>query len=463
MKRAFRAASVALVTACQGVPTAAPRGQIVLYVDTDSPVVSSDGVVPAVDRTQPLFDHVRFDVTPSQAGEACGDCTNDFAVDADAFTSDAVSVGVAPPAGESGWSVRVRLYKLTFVGSDGQPEPISALDATFALPAVSADGIARLAATLSTSGVGQSLGTGTPLETTPWTPGASRVGTWRGAARTPCSSGPPVGMVCVPGGAFWMGDVAGDAPTGTSPGWHRLVVLSPFFLDAAEMTVRAARSLGGGASGIGPWTGQTTGDDPSDWCTFTAAPGPRDALPVSCVEQPTARALCQAAGGDLPSEAQLEYVMGGLRDQPFVWGTDPPACIDAVWGRNGGGSANATGEPEVCLPSSVALGSIGGPEAAGWGKADRLVLPTGTLLDLNGNLGEWTLDLYQDQTESFWVGAGALVDPVCKQAGAQGMLVTTRGGSWGDGGTELEAPRRTPTGPGYTYGDVGLRCARPGI
>jgi hypothetical protein len=31
--------------------------------------------------------------------------------------------------------------------------------------------------------------------------------------------------------------------TGAMPGWHRLVVLSPFFLDATEMTVAHARSL----------------------------------------------------------------------------------------------------------------------------------------------------------------------------------------------------------------------------
>jgi formylglycine-generating enzyme required for sulfatase activity len=460
VKRPLGAVAIALLGAC-GDTGSPPLGQLVVYVDTDAPVVSADGVAPPPDQPQGLFDHVRFDVTSPDPAAQCSTCANDFAVDADAFQRSAVSIGILLPPKQGGWSLRVRLYRFAFAGADGEPDVGSTLDATFALPPVADTGVVEWTAQLTTDSVGEPLGIDGAPALSPGRPPGSSVGTWPGAVRAACTGDAPAGMVCVPGGAFWMGDGLGDRPAGTITGWHRLVVLSPFFLDASEMTVARARVLNASALGVVPWSGGDAGSSGDDWCTFTPSPGSRDTLPLSCVAQTVARAICRRLGGDLPTEAQLEYAMGGLRGQPFVWGADSPECTDAVWGRNGVGVSNQF-SPQTCLTYATALPKLGAPEAPGWGRRDRLELPTGTLLDLTGNLGEWTRDVYAEPSEACWSGAGAMNDPVCATQGAQGEVYTTRGGSWHDGGTLLEAAARRPVDPTQSLPDVGFRCAQPG-
>src|SRR5262249_20789067 len=65
------------------------------------------------------------------------------------------------------------------------------------------------------------------------------VGTWPLAGPVPGARPPEARMVCVPGGAFLMGDVSSifvaSSELATVP--ERVVVLSPFAMDAQEMTV----------------------------------------------------------------------------------------------------------------------------------------------------------------------------------------------------------------------------------
>src|SRR6185436_82728 len=88
---------------------------------------------------------------------------------------------------------------------------------------------------LPTDAVGRPIGTlDDPIPADLRAPGISAVGTWPGARRVPCQGMANPGEVCVPGGAFWMGNPllsVGDATR------QRLVVLSPFFIDSAEVTV----------------------------------------------------------------------------------------------------------------------------------------------------------------------------------------------------------------------------------
>jgi formylglycine-generating enzyme required for sulfatase activity len=269
-------------------------------------------------------------------------------------------------------------------------------------------------------------------------------------------------MVCVPGGGFWMGSAAEDVTQGTIPNWHRLVQLSPFFVDATEITVATARA----ALGANPpelpqaWSGNSDGSTILDWCTFTPAPGPRDAVPINCLRASVAHDLCVAIhpGGDLPTEAQLEYLVGGLRMRPFVWGTELPGCGDAVWGRNGYGIL-ALYEPNVCLGLAQALRPLGGPEVPGAGRRDLLALPGGTVVDLVGNLEEWARDFYQTQDDECWAPQGVVPDPFCATPSkALGPLGVVKGGGWSLGGSQLEAPRRESDAPNIVSPDIGFRC-----
>jgi formylglycine-generating enzyme required for sulfatase activity len=436
-------------------PLAPAQGHILLHVDTDAPVDTGSREA-TIDQPLPLFDRLRFDILRPN-GEACAGCTNEFSVTTDAFTSKNVSIDVPLPPGEAGWKARVRLYPLDFAGADGEPDPATAIDVTVPLPAVDVTGEIEASIVLHTDDVGKPR----TIAAVPRPPPDSIVGTWEGAKRPDCGGATHAGMVCVPGGAFWMGSPPDDHVPGTVPGWHRLVVLSPFFLDATEMTVARARPTIEAKNYIlFVWSGDTTGNVLEDWCSYTHAPGPRDALPVNCIDPMKARSICSDLGGVLPTEAQLEYVMGGLAMKRFVWGMDLPLCGDAVWGRNGVGVFKSI-DPSMCLPDAMALGTLGGFEKPGTGKRDVLALD-GTIVDLTGNVAEWSSDWYQPYSGDCWSADGVLVDPQCQTENAKnGNQIAERGGSWGSGGVSLEAASRRSSISNGLSPYTGFRCARP--
>jgi len=461
-------ALIAAVGACHQTPPAAPpAGQVVLHVDTDAPIAPQAPGPPSSATPLPLFDRVRFDVYGPGASSACDGCTNEFTVTSDAFAQGAVSVGIAIPVGADGWTARVRMFPLALALPDGEPNPDTTVDVTVALPVLAADGVVDLTVVLETANAGQAPGKNPAVQPVPGLPGPSAVGTWSGAQRVGCTGSAPAGMVCVPGGAFWMGSSGDDFSQNNIPGWHRLVVLSPFFLDETELTVQGARpaiQASAGADEPITWTGSSAGTQAPDWCTYTDMPGPRDALPINCIDPIRAHEICAALvpKGDLPTEAQLEYVMGGLSMQPFAWGPEQPLCPDAVWGRNGFGFL-AMAEPDTCLSYSKALGTLGGPEVPGTGRLDVLALPGGNIVDLTGNVSEWARDWFQFQSDECWSPPGVRKDPFCgTPSKALGKQEVNRGGGWGTGGTGLEATERQYTYFGGVSPYNGFRCMAPG-
>jgi formylglycine-generating enzyme len=457
-----RLALLVALAACSNGVVAPPRGQILLTIDTDAPIAEPNSGPLPIDQPQPLFDRVRVDVLGS-SDALCDRCSNDFPIDAAALRSLRVSVGIVPAPGVTGVRARVRLYVSRF-SSLGEPNPDSTIDAVVSLPTVAEDGIIPVTVLLLTDNVGLPASVDAPVAPLAGTPSRSMVGTWGPAARVVCNESvqAQAGEVCIPGGAYWMGSDNKELLDQVGSTWHRLAVLSPFYMDSTEVTAGTFRASG--LTPDGAWSGGTAGTDYHDWCTVDFNPSPRDVLPANCIGHESALAFCRMKGATLPSEAQFEYVASGLRSSRFSWGSDDPTCADAVWGRAGFGIwMNA--EPEQCLPTAQALGKLGGPERPGFGLLDHVDLPAGgSVYDLAGNVSEWVLDSFQSQTEPYWAQQGVLTDPLCTEpTKLSSLTLSTRGGDWSSGGQALAAAARNQV-PGFAGGNSevsGFRCVRP--
>lgn len=453
-----------------------PTGQVRLFVDTDAPVPTAPDELAVSDGAIALFDTLVVDVYEPDADAPCEGCTRAFAVDEQQLRDAELSFGIPAAPEVDGYVVRLRLYAAssTLTGEVAEPNeqgpPLSVIDRWVSLPAVSEEGIVDVNVLLGTDQVGLPVGSRqAPVQVERGPVASSRVGSWPGAEPVPCAGVAEPGEVCVAGGAFWMGHPRAIG-TGIGDAWNRprLVKLSPFYLDQQEVTVaewRAYEPTGGPEATA--WSGGSSGNALLDYCTFTVDPGPRDALPMACVTVEGARAYCQAQGKDLPTEAQLEYVASGLRSRLFVWGSDEPACEDAVLRRYGYGIFLDLGLAG-CLPEAPP----GGAEVVGGmledKRRDRLSLPGGDIYDLVGNVSEWALDRWNRQSEPCWSMGGVYVDPVCLQdSPLDGSFPVFRLGSFAVGSRQAIAAARSfidsqvaKNGNGI---DLGFRCARPGI
>jgi formylglycine-generating enzyme required for sulfatase activity len=247
-----------------------------------------------------------------------------------------------------------------------------------------------------------------------------------------------------------MGDPTLGNTYGTTSS-ERLVVVSPFFLDASEATVGRFR-----ASGVAV-QGRVLTHETEASCTFTTASGGGESMPLNCVTRPAALAYCATKGARLPTEAEWEYVAGGRRSAYAVWGDDPAECGDAVFARTPGAAPDsATG---ACLSKGA------GPAPAGSGALDRLGLATGTIVDVTGNLTEWIADAWALEGSPCWRGAFA-IDPTCT-ASSPGATrdYTVRGGSFAQPASQLRAAiRASVSSQGDPFSTtIGFRCARPGL
>jgi formylglycine-generating enzyme len=379
--------------------------QVVFAVDTDAPITG--GYVP------PLFSQIEFAVYPPGKSEPCAACVRSFSVSDAAFRNSRVSIGIpslAPTLQRDAFTrVRVRLFR----ASGAVARSRSTLERLVLLPAVAADASAHIVLSVDMLDAA-STELNQPIVATAGPPPASRVGTWAASVRAACTGIAPSSSVCIPGGAFWMG------AAGAADDDERLVVLSPFFLDAHEVT--AATYLGyGGAfdtpERAAPNTART------DYCTASA--GPSD-LPMNCVRRSGAIAYCSARGGRLPTEAEFEYVAGNLRAQAFPWGPESPSCSDGVFSRveRLNGPLACTGENALQFPP--------GPAAivrTRLGERDYVQLASGSIFDLAGNLSEFVSDAYQARSSAFWSSRKVFRDPETRAA-ELGASISTRGGSY---------------------------------
>jgi len=469
MKRLLPLAAALAASGC--TPAELPaRGQILLHIDTDAPVPPASLGHLGVSDPIPLFDTLRVDVFEPGQTEPCTGCSREFALDDERFRQKLVSFGVPATPGKAGYRVRLRMYpsRATLSGEPPAPDaagnaPNSVIETTVVLP-VTSEGVIDRAVFLATDAVGVPAGSlDAPVETTNISKGPSRVGAWPGAERVPCTGDAAVGEVCIPGGAFWMGNakLTGEG-NGDAADRLRLVVVAPFFLDSTEVTIARLR-----AAGVNPdyaWSGGTIGTAFQDFCTYTAMPMGREDLPVNCMSWKHTKAFCEAQGGDLPTEAQFEYVASAFLGRLYVWGEDDPTCDDAVLGRGGWGILMPFISP--CKPTAppggpLVVGSNAMPE-----RRDRIELPGGTVYDLVGNMCEFSRDLWNRQDEACWSAPGVYVDPVCDMVSpADGLKHSYRGGCWDIIARLSTSASREGLADNATLGLIGLgfRCARRAV
>jgi formylglycine-generating enzyme len=266
----------------------------------------------------------------------------------------------------------------------------------------------------------------------------------------------------IPGGTYYRSyDVASDA---MFPDMSYPATVSSFMLDKYEVTVGRFRKFveagmgtqanppaaGAGAHTVIPdsgWDPSWDGDLATDaialgsaiqcdatYATWTAAPGPRENLPINCVTWYEAVAFCAWDGGYLPTEAEWNYAAaGGAEQRAYPWSSPPGnLAIDCSYAN----------EAVTCVPPGV-LTQVGSTSPKGdglWGHTD-----------LAGNAWEWVLD---------W--SAPYADPCvdCADLTAADLRIV-RGGSLNDAVTSLRTAYRLNGGPSSgRFGLVGFRCAQ---
>jgi formylglycine-generating enzyme required for sulfatase activity len=456
-----------------------PTSEIIVHVDTDAPVPVRAGAPPDPTRPAWLFDRLRVDVLAG--GQPVPGGRRDFEVDEGLFADGRVSFGVAPRVDDGSVTVRLRLFRGDHA-LGGEPRPGATLDTTLALPSVDASAVAHVTAHLHVEDVGRALGVPDPLVPDVGPPGPSEVGSWPGARVVPCTSAPRPGEACIPGGAYWMGDpiIRGYA-TGQDADRERLVVLSPFFVQLHEVTVDDVRAhypqLQNGGFLPADWNGSSDPNTYDSWCTYTQMPiaaDPTDVrhnAPANCVDFESAERYCKVIGGDLPTEAQWEFVASGRgAERAYPWGGDDPSCFDAVWGRGGLGLTLYTATD--CRADE----NVQGPLAIGKRARDRVPVTDASggvlaeIVDLGGNVSEWTRDYFLTQDDDYWSQPGVYLDPVVTthDPATVTQVRVIRGGNWVDPPIFLRAGERRPATQRdsvgyYVFYEVGFRCVRPGL
>jgi formylglycine-generating enzyme required for sulfatase activity len=214
-------------------------------------------------------------------------------------------------------------------------------------------------------------------------------------------------MVRIPAGTFHMGSNEGRA---NEQPVHR-VTLPAFEMDVTEVTVRQYA--------LCVDAGQCTRPDQRDFATW-GSPG-KDDHPVNYVDWNQATAFCRWAGKRLPTEEEWEYAARGTASGTYPWGNDPPGA-QLCWNR--GESQTGT-----CTVGSYPSGAS----------------PFG-VLDMAGNVGEWTSTQYCDSYAATRSCTESLV---------------SRGDSWFYGtASSVRSSARNRLVAEDRLSDVGFRCAR---
>lgn len=248
-------------------------------------------------------------------------------------------------------------------------------------------------------------------------------------------------MVCLAGGPTRRGEDEAHTCDEYEIKWSRTnhnpaaeVTLSPYFLDATEVTHAAYQACvaGGACKARQP-----------NYLDFR-----RPELPMTGVSWFEARDYCAAMGKRLPTEAEFEHAARGPAGEAQPWGAAPADCERAVImdasGR-GCGTLKKGSHPEKGRPLDV-----------------KSRPPVRELYDVLGNAEEWVADWYLPYADCGEDCLGA--DPVGPCAGADTCASSetkvVKGGSWyWPAGCATASNRRHHFPKNSPYHHFGFRCA----
>ena len=228
-------------------------------------------------------------------------------------------------------------------------------------------------------------------------------------------------MVALPGGAFAMGAKDGDEDERPV---HDVTV-APFSIDTTEVTVAAWKACeASGACAKAAAEVSFPGATDADKRGAKYCNGPRANRldhPMNCVTFDEATAFCAWAGKRLPTEAEWEYAAratkgGGTDARPFPWGSSSP---DALHTNACGPECTTMLVRENLVPADdrprpIYKDDDTFPATAPVGSFPRGASEYG-LLDMAGNVAEWTSTVY---------------GPYSSGRGADDGKRVTRGGAW---------------------------------
>jgi formylglycine-generating enzyme required for sulfatase activity len=236
---------------------------------------------------------------------------------------------------------------------------------------------------------------------------------------TPFVRGPVVlkdGMIRIPGGRFTMGTTERAAQPNERP--TRSVTAPPFWMDKTEVSVGAYRVCVDRGACPRPVKSSTS-------CTFDAT-DPQ--LPVNCVPWASAQAYCVAVGKRLPREVEWELAARGPTNARYPWGGAGTSCGMAA-----------------TLATEGAFRPCSGKHPFRVGTHPQNASPFG-VLDMAGNVEEWTADWYSEA-----------VSEASPRAGSAHVL---RGGGWLSTPSQARTTSRNWGSVLEAGPNVGFRCAR---
>ena len=223
---------------------------------------------------------------------------------------------------------------------------------------------------------------------------------------------------------------------------HRVVLTRPFCMDATEVTVAHYRRC----VVAGKCAEPRLGDLGSNYRYGTE----RDDHPVNMVSWTKAKAYCEHLGKALPSEAQWEWAAGHRDDRRFPWGDREPSCDNGLADFTPGGA-----------PKSDPAGDVGchggGSSEVGAHPGGNSRWPDGELLDLGGNVWEWTADCFLPYPVEPQTDPSPQRHPMFRE----GCYVRSlRGGGWNRSMYALQVDWRGAAVRTYAVPGLGFRCVR---
>ncbi len=223
-------------------------------------------------------------------------------------------------------------------------------------------------------------------------------------------------MIRIPGATFTMGSSDPKSPANERP--RHVETVAAFFIDKTEVSVGAYRRCVDSHACTRPARS-------SPACTFDAGD---DRLPVSCVHWRDAEAYCRDVGKRLPREPEWELAARGPKGGRYPWRGPAAGCYSAYTI-----ASETTGRTCTRGPSRVGAHPAG---ASLYG-----------VLDMAGNVEEWTSDWYADN-----LALGS--------APASGASHVLRGGGWQSAPSASRTTSRSWGSAIEAGPNVGFRCAK---